>query len=186
MEAMLAWGITHWPYLVFLLACIVFAIYATCKVMAFYHTRFTPLEKEITNIRGSVDRIEKYLIEKNPKTATQALIVAHSPKTLTEKGTSLLQECGGKFYIDNNLDLLIGEVLLKKPKSPLDIETYAIDALLKWVDSSEFIPVKNFIYNHPDYEGTPIELYVVINVLSLYLRDKYFERYPASQESGSA
>ncbi len=185
MEAVLTWIINNWPYLALLLLCVGFAIYATIKVSTFYHTRFTPLEKGIHDIKGSVDRIEKYLINENPKSAYPALVQSHSPKTLTEIGNSLLTECGGRKFVDENQDVLLGDIINGAPVSPLDVEKLAIEVLLKFSESPGFIQIKDFIYNNPSYKEVSVQLYSIINIMSVYLRDKYFERFPGSRESAS-
>lgn len=101
-----------------------------------------------------------------------------SPLELTKLGEDILNITGGKKYVDDHLDYLIDKIKQEDLKSPLDIQNYTEILLFKEENSDNFIAIKNYIYNNPKFKDTIVDIALVINVMRIYLRDKYFEKNP--------
>lgn len=102
-----------------------------------------------------------------------------SPVTFTELGEEILNEIGGKEFIDNSAVSLLKIMEEHEFKSPLDVEDYAplllAGEVSKW---DEFTAVKNHIYHKPKYKDIDLDLPVALRLIGLYLRDKYLEKHP--------
>lgn len=110
-----------------------------------------------------------------------------SPIMLTKMGKELLEMSFAKNTVDNNLDFFIKELEVLDLKTPFDIEEKALDIVLKNTGNEMFNDIKNFIYYSPEEikfsnnEKAKISLQAIIKVMSIYIRDKYFEKYPEIQ-----
>lgn len=109
-----------------------------------------------------------------------------SPVTLTKLGEELFITSGGKIFIENKLNYLISKMEKIKLKSALDIQNYAFDIITDEHDSDDFIPLKNFIYHNPNYKDNEINLFIITRIISIYLRDKYFEKYPELEKNSNS
>lgn len=103
---------------------------------------------------------------------------AHSPKVLSLKGNKLNNESGAKVVFELIKDEKLQELENRSFASLLDVENCAIGVMLNMKDDPRFTEVKNFVYNHPVFEGTPLRFADVLFVLGLQLRDYYFARHP--------
>jgi hypothetical protein len=115
---------------------------------------------------------------------------------LTNAAVKLLETSGAKKCVDENLIFFNKEIHKLSPKVALDVENYALSVLNKNTDNSFFNPIKDFVYNVPypytiiDDDGNSLQIKDAINlgiillIMSIYLRDKYFEYYPQYYESG--
>ena len=92
-----------------------------------------------------------------------------SPLSITEKGMKLLEESGGKEYIDNNVASLIEDIRRKTPKSLYDVQAFSKEVVENHSGDDEFIKIKNYIFRH----GLAFDS--VIMTLAVYLRDNAFE-----------
>ncbi len=92
-----------------------------------------------------------------------------SPLSITEKGMKLLEESGGKEYIDNNAMLLIEDIRNKIPKSLYDVQVFSKEVVESHSGDDEFIKIKDYVYNNG------LVLDSVIMTLAVYLRDKAFK-----------
>ena len=106
------------------------------------------------------------------------ILRATSPHNLTVLGEEILNDIGGKIYIDANEQDLISKIKNLNPKSELDVEDFSKQVLFDEFDSDNFIPIKNFIYNNPLYKNVPLNQATIITILGIYLRNKYFLTYP--------
>lgn len=189
----------HYP---FLLCIIVVAIGVTIivwKASSFYHRLkkietghdgITPQLNEITKSVGSLsssfNSLVTYLSGKD-STLNASLYVMRSPVQLTDLGTEILQIIGGKKYIDDNSIRLISEIEKQNFKSGLDIENYCKVILMKEFSSDSFVPIKNYMFQHPRYvkdnNTVQLDMPTVTNIMGIYLRNKYFEKHPELQNS---
>ena len=164
-------------------------------IAKFYFKRFIPMEnkikshdKDIDKILESILNIEKYIIKKDI-TAIDGFLKKSSPYTITDAGKKLLAVSGGKKCIDDNITFFNNEIQKLNPKVALDVENYALSVLNKNTNNAFFNPIKNFIFNAPnpytiiDENGNAVQhdsltMNVILLIMSIYLRDKYFEQYP--------
>lgn len=76
-----------------------------------------------------------------------------------------------------------------QPKTPFDVEDNASSVLIQNIGDSMFNEIKSFLYYSPDKievkdpeSGSDVKvmlsLHSLVKVMSIYLRDKYFERHP--------
>ena len=128
-------------------------------------------------------------ISKRDKKMIDLFVSKGSPYLITNIGFQLLEMSGGKKVIDNNLEFFIHEIRELNPKTPYDAEDYAFSVVLKNIGNEIFNPVKNFIYYSPEKiemhdpdANLKIEVHIsmegILNVMSIYLRDKYIEENP--------
>jgi len=128
-------------------------------------------------IRASIKKIELYLVSKDTS-AMELFSEATSPITLNSLGEEILNNSGGKTYIDNNREYLIQKIKDFNPKSELDVENFSKRVLLDKFDTDDFISIRNFIYNTPIYKKVTLNQATIITISGVYLRGKYFEKYP--------
>jgi hypothetical protein len=142
--------------------------------------------KTIQDIKDGIDRIEKFLILQFGAETAGIFMTNHSPTSLTASGVNLLNESGGKKLIDENLDFFIAELHNTLSKTAPDAENNAFEVIFKNSDNKNFKGIKDFIYNHSVYEGSQINLTAIVKISSIYLRDKYFEKYPDILQSSAS
>jgi len=171
--------------------------WAVWKVAHFYFVRFRDLEKKSDDISGigkkiddkleptlvkinsTLDRISRYIITKD--SLDPAFFSTSSPVELNELAKELLDKSGGKAFVDNTLDFLISKIEERNPKSILDIQQLAVSVIFDLVDTEAFSKIKDFVYQNPKYQSQDVDIPVIINIIALYLRDKYFEKHPELQ-----
>jgi len=100
-------------------------------------------------------------------------IQSQSPNALNDHGRKLLMESGIKDIVDSDLVNLIKDVEAKNPQNPLDVENLAFYVLQDKEDEVATKKLKTYIFNNPQ-----ISMDILLLVGSMYLRDKYFEKYP--------
>ena len=88
-----------------------------------------------------------------------------SPLSLTELGLKVLEESGGKQYIDENKHALIKIINDKNPRTSLDIQELSKEVIESQKNEENFIPIKEYVYN----KGLIFDH--VIRVIAIYLRD---------------
>lgn len=145
-----------------------------------------------TDIKNSIRAIEEYLMGFD-KDAYSQLLRKCSPYKLLFLGEQLLEKSGGRKCVDENLDMLLTEIEKRNPSAPLDVEEAALNVVRALRDTPLFNDVKNFVYYSPqqveltDENGEKVERGVHINIIfmlmSIYLRDKFFERHPEMDTS---
>jgi hypothetical protein len=136
---------------------------------------------KITSLDKSVHGLITFLSTKH--TDIQAvLFVSKSPMQLTEIGEAILQQSGGKNYIDTNLDALLEIMTKQEFKSALDVQNFAVTLLIRESNSDGLTPIKNYLFQSPVYKAKdsdiPLDMALLSNVIGIYLRNKYFEKYP--------
>lgn len=142
----------------------------------------------LRDIKESVRKIEDYIIKKDPK-SLDVLLRKCSPYKITNYGQVLLEISGAKKCIDENANFFILAIEEMKPLVALDVEQYSLNVLTENLKNNMFNEVKNYVYNAPDPVtlkdstsgeeiSTSISIENVLMVMSIYLRDKYFEKHP--------
>lgn len=160
--------------------------YVVWKIAQFYFVRFGDLEKRSGDIKNidkrlarinfTVDRIARYIITKD--FLDPAYFSSKSPITLNKLAKDVLKKSGGQSFVDSHLDVLTSGIEGGNPKSPFDVQQIAVSVVFNLMDSGDFSKIKDFIYQNPRYQSKQVNLSTMINIISLYLRDKYFEKHP--------
>lgn len=138
--------------------------------------KITPLEKEVSKISKNLSALLTALFSKKVLEKSE-IFISESPIKLTTLGEEILQIIGGKNYIDKNEKFLISEMRKVEFKSALDVENYSVQYLMNLYNTDEFTPIKDYIYLHPIYKKISLDLTTITRIMSIYLRDKYFEKY---------
>lgn len=107
----------------------------------------------------------------------------NSPIQLTAIGHEILVRSGGKDFIDQYKFMLFHRLNEHPIKSPLDVERLAKTVLQEFEGSDGFTPIKDFVYYNSLYhtlDGRSMEMHfrLVIDVMSIYLRNVYLAEYP--------
>lgn len=140
---------------------------------------------KLDDISSSIRKIEEWILKMDIN-AMDDLVRKCSPYQLTEVGKIMLLESEAKSCVDTNLDLLLQLIEKTKPKTAYDVERNSLRVLSSLIDESIFNEIKNFIYNSPasiDVETSEgkkkvaIDMQRILMIMSIYLRDKYFERH---------
>jgi len=140
----------------------------------------------INQLNGSFNNLIFHLGASDDK-FNAALFVSKSPLRLTDIGLKVLEEIGGKKFIDENEAELIAEMDKVGIKTALDSQTSAPVIIGMASNNESFNHIKDFIFNHPNYkvnvEGKdevtiPLSMNVIQNVMGIYLRDKYLAKHP--------
>jgi hypothetical protein len=146
---------------------------------------FKSVNSKLTNISTSIEKLFVFLNQQHTNFPTD-LFVARSPIQLTDFGDQVLLAFGGKSYIDQNIDTLIKTMEGAEFKSALDVQNHAQSILFAQTQTDEFTHIKNFIFNNPKFSigqsHVELTLPLVLNLMSIYLRNKYFEIYPALKD----
>ena len=170
------------------IACIVW------KIAQFYFVRFRDCERRIADISDvkkdlndkieptlvkinlTLDRIARYIVGRDA--LNHDYFSTGNPIELNEFAKEVLEKSGAKHFIDSSYDFLSLKIDELKPKSILDIQQLAISVLFDLIDTEGFSIIKDFIYQNPKYKGKKIDIPTMIIIMSLYLRDQYFEKHP--------
>jgi len=146
------------------------------------------LKSIVSSTNEIVIEISKWIAGKDKK-MIDTLMQKRSPYTITNIGHQVLEKSGGKKVIDNNLDFFINELEILNLKTPYDIEDKSTSIIFGNLSNEMFNDIKNFIYYSPEKiemtdpdtsekRNIEITLSAILNVMGVYLRDKYFEKHP--------
>lgn len=124
-----------------------------------------------------IDNIERVLIAKD-ESLLDRFSVTHSPRQLNDAGEGLLKDSGAKVLLEAELPRLIELIDKEEPHTALDVEQISYRVLLAESGEPWFVPIKNFIYNHPVYRDTPIHVGALCFVMGISLRNSYLTRHP--------
>lgn len=107
-----------------------------------------------------------------------------SPLKMTEAGLYLFSKSGAEKALSNISDRLIALMDESELRTGYDIEQKALEVLLRATGDKAFDDVKDFIYNSPDTitieetgESVRFNLYAIVKLMSIKLRDMYIERH---------
>jgi hypothetical protein len=161
---------------------------AECKADVFpsLNSHFDKIDTSLYGISSSILALTMYLKTKDDKLDV-SLLISRSPIQLSDFGTKILNDIGGKSVVDGNLNLLLSEMDTQKFKSGLDAHNYAINLIMIMFNNDIFTPIKNYLYNNPVYKYKtekdenieyPLDVNDVYTVIGIYLRNKYFEEHP--------
>jgi len=122
-------------------------------------------------------------IMKRDKAMIPVFINKKSPYYLNSTGLALLEDCGGKKCIDENINYFLSELESTNPETPYDVEERAIKTVMRSKGLPFFNPIKNYLYFKPDVvelggNEVEISIFAVASVMGIYLRDIYLKKHP--------
>lgn len=187
-KEIITWLLDHWPHL----ALVLFTAYFVWKASTMYHRRFVPMEEAVkkfnkhanckthknslAELTEMVRNIEKILIKGNPD-LIDSLSITMSPRQLSDKGKLLYKESGCETLLANHIDYFIEQLELRTPKTALDAESESHSVLLSLSDEDKFNEIKKYLYNHPKFEGSDIDINTLCFLMSLELRNSYLDKH---------
>ena len=150
--------------------------------------KYNELQRIVTSTNDMVVEINKWLM-KFDNDMIDKLARKASPLKMTPLGEVLFEKSFAKKAIDNNIDFLIKELEEINPKTAYDVEEESLGYLLRNMGNEMFSEIKQFLYYSPDiiYLKDPssgeekevkLSIQYIIKLMSIYLRDKYLEKYP--------
>jgi hypothetical protein len=128
-------------------------------------------------ILRKIDFIEKALIASDKKLLS-AFSQSNSPLQLNQRAIDLMTSSGANKILEGHRDDLIKQIEELNPATAYDVEQNAYKVLILNSDASWFIPLKEYIFNNPVFQGHSISLDAICFVMSLPLRNYYFEKHP--------
>ncbi len=146
------------------------------------------LDKTIDKLDATTQSLNKLIFYLDGKFdgMDSKIFVVNSPIQLSDTGYKILEITGGKEFVDKNLDYLIGNLEKQKYKTALDVETNSGLTIYGMSDLDSFTKIKNYIFNNPIYKTSEYEiglsLNLVIQIMGIYLRDKYLDLHPKLKE----
>jgi len=158
--------------------------------------RFAKIESLRTVVDSTneiVTEISKWIANRDKK-MIDTFVQKRSPYRITNIGHQILDRSGGKKAIDDNLDFYIGELEALNLKTPYDVEDKSASIVFRNLSHDMFNEIKNFIYYSSDKiemtdtdtgekKEVEVALHAILNVMGVYLRDKYFEKHPEIETS---
>jgi hypothetical protein len=137
---------------------------------------------DIITLQNSLCDVSRW-ITRLDNTMIDTFLPKKSPRKISEAGYELLKETCAQKTIDENLNFFISEIEKYAPQTAYDVEEYSLKVLIENTGLEIFNCIKNYIYFKPDemeFAGkkSRIDFYVVVRVMSVYLRDRYIEKYP--------
>lgn len=146
------------------------------------------LYQTVMSTNDMVTEISKWVMKSDADMINQ-LVKKCSPFRITPVGEIIFEKSGAKKAVDVNQDKLISLVENTEPKTPYDVENNASSILIQNIGDDMFHDIKNFLYYSPDKISVldpttdkkievSLSIHALIKIMSIYLRDKYFEKHP--------
>ena len=205
-NTVLEYLLAHFPEIgigfLFVFAC----IYVTWKVRGIYDQSHDIREKvtnlpcqahsqeidrikqngnKLDDISSSIRKIEEWIIKQDVD-AMEDLVRKCSPYKLTDLGLILLWKSGAVGCIDDNMDFFMEKMEETRPLTAYDVERNALSVVTENLGNPIYNQIKDYVYNSPRMvemktengeQEVKVDMRRVLMVMSIYLRDKYFERH---------
>ena len=168
----------YWGFFVVLIVVIVLTIWCVNN-----YNKIKDVCKEFPTIKDSLNRIDKSLGVLNSLLIENNIIKnsfyseAHSPRQLNELGRKLYSESGAEALFNSMVNELLSDLEKKKPLSFLDVETESFVIMFDHTEDIRLKELKDFAYNHPNFEGNNLTFSDLLYVMSINLRNKYLEMH---------
>jgi hypothetical protein len=155
------------------------------KCIAMDH-QLSTITNTLNSLSTTVNGLVVYLKSKDGGMDT-SLFASRSPVQLTNLGNKILEDSGGKNFIDKNLSLLIKEIAKQNINTALDVQTLAPLVISNVSTSEIFNSIKDYIFKNPQYKSRnksnqdihiALDMNVITNIMGIYLRNKYLEKHP--------
>jgi hypothetical protein len=118
------------------------------------------LRKTVGDLSYKVVACETSLKEREP------LAKRKSPISLTDRGNNLLNQSGGKEFVDNNFSELHASVEKMTPKTSYDVQEDSREVVGELKEDERINPLKDYLFK----DGSSLD--DLFFVMSIYLRDK--------------
>lgn len=99
-----------------------------------------------------------------------------SPIEIVDLGYEILEKSGLKKAIDRTYDELVEDLEKHPLKSKYDVQHQSIWVIARNFDNDEYLDVKDFMYENPNYKGEKIRPDLIITLGGIHLRDLYLKR----------
>lgn len=132
------------------------------------HSDVKSLQESFVEYKRKTDKIAEDVAELKGSFHTYQFIKSDSPIKLTESGIDLLQNSGGKAYLDKNIEDLCKE--FEGIDNEYDIQKRARDIMQDKEHDKNFDAMKKYLYQ----KG--LHFNDLATVMGVYLRDKVFEK----------
>lgn len=165
------------------LVVLYFVVWITIRINTFY-LKTSELRTKVPNMERLLAKIDAGLSSLNDTLLGKSIIDKscysrdRSPRTVNELGEKLFKESGADAVYLSMEEELAQELALKPIKSLLQLQTESLNVMLAHQDDSAFLPLQNFVYQHPTYNDTPLAYTDVLFVMALKLRDFYLTKHP--------
>ncbi len=172
--------------------------------------KLSDLEKQITTLQTSNkitdtvnSRIERTLDEKivpkldrtinalnllvshvavNDKTIDSGIFKVSSPIQISHMGQEILDFYDVTAYLKKTEDAYVTKIEKINPQTALDIENEARQLLMEGMLKKEFNPVKDKLFNHPNFKPNFLSIKMVVPVIlelmTIYIRNHYIIKHP--------
>ena len=176
------------PTGIWLLCITIIVLVSILLFQRFYRKEHKPLSASYSNIMagidvlsakmGKLDDMGTHFLEVGM--TRSGFITPGSPYELTQDGHELLKASGALSIIEQKKEEYFKEVFLHNPRTPGDLEKVLSNFLYSESEKSPlFIGVKSFVYNNPMYPPSkPISIFTIIDLMTIFLRDKYLKEHP--------
>jgi hypothetical protein len=104
--------------------------------------------------------------------------VAHSPRTVNERGLQLYEQSGAKTVLEKNIERYLAQLATYNSPSAFDAEDNAYTVIYLNSSSKDFLPIKHYLFNNAEFDGKPADMRSICFVMSIPLRDEYLKRHP--------
>ncbi len=194
MEYIIRLAIDYFPPISWYTTAAAALVLATVKIHSFY-IKTTAHHAEVPSIKDLLEHIDKGLATLN-NVLLEKNIISHScysgnrsPRTINALGTQLMKESGAEIIFHAQKERLAAELAAKHAASLLQLEREALNVMIAHRDDPAFLPLQDFVYRHPMFDGTPLTYTDLLFVMALILRDycstpDSAPEYPATSPSG--
>jgi len=135
-----------------------------------YKEKVSNLEKEVDKLRTEVKEIrDKAIACETSLREREPLARRKSPVSLTDRGTSVLQDSGAKKFINDNFEELMRKVNESNPQTSYDVQERAREIVESLSNDVRINTMKDYLFK----EG--MDFSDLALVMGIYLRDKILE-----------
>lgn len=186
-NALFSWAMNNMPVVVVFLL-IIFLTWYIRGIISDYRHRFIKMEDDmvymkfrLNNIEAKLDTLIMHLVA--AQHIGPDILKSRSPIQLTDIGVKILVDMGGKDYVDNHINELIVQMEKQSFTSGLDVQNYCRVLLFERINDKGLTSVKSYLFNTPIYKisdtnSISLDLTVAVNIIGVYLRNKFFEKHP--------
>ena len=155
-------------YIISVIISAVVAFAITSFRLGKYTEKIEQLEKH--NLHGRISCLEGKV---ETSQDLSKFIKTKSPFALTEEGKKLLEDSGGKLYIEQNKEELIKQIGAKNPNSAYDVQEYAKAVITEKSSDESFKEIKDYLFKN----GLTLDL--IVGVMGISLRDIALPEFPS-------
>jgi len=176
-------ALNYSPYIAVYGGILVLVVWGTIKLTKFW-SKTTTLHTDVPEIKSTLNKIHTGLTTLNQVLLEGTIIKqscyssGNSPRTVNELGKRVLAQSGANDLITTHADAWIRQLEERHPATLLDLEREAFRLILSRMNDADFVHVKNFAFEHPNFENTPLSYTDILFPMSLELRDLYRSRHP--------